>query len=389
MLLLSLPRGLLALMTRSRSFWKNSMDNSKTGNFSFWLGKNHVVGVSGEAARKSFLDNYQLDRVSAAPLHGVGPEIVPPIHDIFKNASHKGHSYFQRRVLDLMKSEYLEKRLPRVTRDARIAFEAMAKNPSGITNPIDACYRLVLAQGCRIMCTDEISDTPKLLDSYLHYTSMLQHISSGHTVAVPWLPSLSHMKRQYCRNRLNNLVTPIVERRMEKGAPRAEDALQIFIDNGDSKDYIITFFISALFISVANAGKLAGGLLNIMAHHPDWQEKIYGEIKAAAKAHSTNKDAPLVEQLDSISLEAWDSSFPLIDLLLKEAIRLHVAFPMIRQNMSPKPIPIPGTDEVIPAGSFVAYNTGDVHYNEKLYPNPRKLDPFREAREELKQSYDC
>lgn len=68
---------------------------------------------------------------------------------------------------------------------------------------------------------------------------------------------------------------------------------------------------------------------------------------------------------------------------------MHVAFAMTRQNMSPNPIPIPGTDEVIPVGSFVAYNTGDVHYNEKLYPNPQKLDPFREAREEFKQSYDC
>ena len=376
-------------MTRSRTFWKNSRDNSKTGNFSFWLGKNHVVGVTGEAARKNFLDNHLLDRVSAAVLHGVGPEEVPPVHDIFKLTSQRGHSYFQRRVLDLMKSEHLEKRLPRVTRDAHIAFEAMAKNPRSITNPIDACYRLVLSQGCRIMCSDEISDTPKLLDTYLYYTSILQHISSGHTSAVPWLPSLSLLKRRYCRNRLSNFITPIVERRMEKGSPRAEDALQVFIDNGDSKDYIITFLISAMFISIANAGKLAGGMLNILAHHPEWQERIYCEIKATARAYSTNKDAPLVEQLDSISLEAWDSSFPFIDLLFKEAIRLHVIFPMIRQNVSPNPIRVPGTDEVIPPGSFVAYHTGDVHYNEKLYPNPRKLDPFRETREEFKQSYYC
>lgn len=81
------------------------MERSKTGNFSFWLGKNHVVAVSGEAARKEFLENRHLDFVHGAPLHGSGPDIVPPVHDIFKAASHKGHSYFQRRVLDLQKSE--------------------------------------------------------------------------------------------------------------------------------------------------------------------------------------------------------------------------------------------------------------------------------------------
>lgn len=156
-----------------------------------------------------------------------------------------------------------------MTRDARIAFEAMAKNSSGITNPIDACYRLVFKQACRIMCTDEISDNPKLLESYLHYTLILQHNNNGYTVAVPWLPSLSHMKRRYCRNRLNNIVTPIVEKRMKTSAPRTEDALQIFIDNDDNKDYITTFFINALFISVANIGKIIGDLLNIMAHHFD------------------------------------------------------------------------------------------------------------------------
>lgn len=357
------------------------------------MGKSHVIGVSGEAARKDFLENRHLDRVSAAPLHGVGPEIVPPIHYIFKHPSNKGHSYFQRRVLDLVKTKVLVKHLPSVIKDARDTFAALPMNNlSGVMDPIDICYRRVLSQSSRILCTDEISDTPELLDTYLYYTSVLQHISSGHTVVVPWLPSLSHMKRRYCRYGLKCLIAPIVNRRMEKGAPRGSDTLQTLIGNGDSADNIITFFISILFISVANAVKLAGGLLNMMANHQDWQERLYGEIKAAAKAHSTNKDAPLSEQLASIPLEAWESSFPSIDLWLTEAVRMHVAFPMIRQNLGPSPIPIPGSNEVIPCGSFVVYNTGDAHFNEELYPSSRDLDPerFSEGRQEFKkQTYGC
>ena len=364
------------------------MERSKTGNFSFWLGKYHVVGVSGEAARKEFLDNRHLNFVNPAPLHGIGV-ISDPKHEIFLDNFHKGHSYFQRRILDLMKSEHLIKRLPRVTTDARAAFKALAENPSNVMDPADSCYRLVLKQACRIVCTDEISDTPELLDSYSRYAWMLMHCISGHTVTMPWLPSLSHMKRRYCSNGLINLVKPIIDKRMKKGAPRADDVLQILVDNGDSKDYIIRFFINALFIGTANAGIMAGGMLNIMAHHIDWQEKIYSEIKAAADAYSTNKDAPLIDQLDSIPLEAWESAFPTIELCFKEQMRRHVAFNMIRQNISSSSIPIPGTDEVIPAGGFVAYHTGDVHYNEKLYPKPFILDPFREDRVESKQSYDC
>jgi sterol 14-demethylase len=368
------------------------MKESKTGNFSFWLGKHHVVGVSGEAARKEFLDNKNLDFVGGAVLVGHGPDFVPPIHEIFHPTFHNGRSYFQRRLLDLLKTEQLIKRLPRVTRDARAAFEALDKNPSGITDSAPTCYHLVVKQTCRIVCADEISDDPKLMESYLGFLSILQSTSSVHTVALPWLPSWAYMKRRYARWGLSSIVTPIVNKRLQKATPRKDDAVQMFIENGDSVEYMISFFISILFISIANAGVLAGAVLNIVAHHPEWQDLIYGEIKKAAEAHSPSKDAPLVEQLDSLPLEAWESSFPTIDLCYKEAIRMWVAFPAIRLNTSPNPIQIPGTDEVIPAGSFVAYNTSDAHFNEDIYADPTKYDPerFREGREEFKkQTYGC
>ena len=295
-------------------------------------------------------------------------------------------------MLDLVKSEHLSKHLPRVAKDARDAFQILAKNPSGVMKPIDTCYGLVLKQSVRVMCTDEIADTPKLMDTYFYYTWILQHIASGHTSATPWLPSLSHMKRRWCRSGLQRLLTPLVNRRMEKGAPRVDDTLQNLIDNGDSKDFIITCLISLVFISVANAGKLLGVMLKTMAQHTDWQEKAYSEIKAVVKVHAMNKDAPLVEQLSSIPLEAWESDFPMIDRCFKEAIRLHVSFPMLRQNMSSDSIRIPGSNEVIPAGSFVGYYTSDAHQNEDLYPNPTKLDPDRwlEGSDiSKKQSYSC
>jgi cytochrome P450 len=375
-----------------RSFWKNSVAKSLTGHFSFWLNKNHVVGISGEAVRKMFLENSDLNRITAAHLHGVGPEIVPPIHPIFRTDSKNGHTYFQRRVLDLMKSGHLAKCLPLVMKDSHVAFDSLVKDSSGFLDPIDVCYHLVLTQSARVVCTDEISNNPSLMTTYLAYTRILQHTSSGYIVAVPWFPSWAHMKRRYCRAGLNRLVGPIVDRRMQKNAQRKDDTLQMLIDMGDSADYIKTFFISILFISVGNAGKLAGGLLNFMAQKPEWQEKIYREVKEAAAAHSPKKDLPLLDQLGLIPLEAWESSFPSIELCFRESIRMHVAFPMIRQNTSPRALLIPGSNEVIPPGSFVAYNTGDVHYNEKLYPNARNSDPnrFLEEREgHKKESYGC
>ena len=68
---------------------------------------------------------------------------------------------------------------------------------------------------------------------------------------------------------------------------------------------------------------------------------------------------------------------------MKDAIRMWTSFPVTRLNTSKKAVPIPGTDEVIPANTFVIYNSTKVNFNEELYPNRRKFDPERylEARE--------
>ncbi|EED18907.1 cytochrome P450, putative [Talaromyces stipitatus ATCC 10500] len=379
--------------TQKLPFWRNSMALSKTGNFSFWLGKNHVVGVSGEASRKMYLESRSLHLIKGITLIGHGPDFIDGrstvIHNIWKSAYTNDRTYATRRLLDLQKSEHLVKRLPRVTRDARLAFEEMPNNATGVMNPTKVCYRLVVMQGSRLICSNEIADDPQQLNRLVRYVSTLQSTSSLHLLAFPWLSyfSVSYWKRRWGRNGITQIVKPIVNRRMRKGAPRFDDSLQFLIESGDSKDYITNFLISMLFIVAANAGVLSGAMLNIVAHHPKWQEKIYDEIKAAAAIHSKNSNAPLVDQLDSIPLGAWETSFPSIDLCYKEAIRMWVAFPMGRFNDTHSPIPIPGTNEVIPPGSFACYNTLDVHYNEKLYPDPMKWDPerFLERREEYKK----
>ncbi|KAG6007647.1 hypothetical protein E4U21_005728 [Claviceps maximensis] len=385
--------------TRRWSFWRDSVARSNTGQFSFWLGKVHVVGVSGEAGRKVFLDNQHLDRVKAAPMHGIGPEIVPPIHAIWQPNFNKGHSYFQRRVLDLMKTEHLGARLYTTTRGARTTFCALAEKErernlrkganSGtmvmMTDPIDACFRLILSQSVRMMCCDELAETKELFERYVANAIALQHLSSGPAFGLPWLPSLAHNKRRFYRHRQQSLLTPLVQRRMRESGSGTADALQILIDSGDSADYIITFLINILFISVANAGKLAGVLLNLICQHPSWQDRVLGEIMAATSRYETppstlgTESTTLVDRLDAMPLDVWETSFPFLDQLIREAIRMHVSFPMTRLNTSSRAILIPGTGQVIPSGSFVAYHTNDVHLNDKLYPNPLRFDPLRFA----------
>lgn len=374
------------------------MAESKAGNFSFWLGKNHVVGVSGEAARKMYLDDRSLHLIKGITLIGHGPDFIDGrstvIHDIWKSTGSSGRTYAQRRLLDLQRNDQLTKRLPRVTEDARRAFQALSDAPSNVINPSKICYRVVVQQGARIVGSDTIADDPKLMEPLLKYMPILQFTSSLHLLAFPCLSyfSASYWKRKYGRWGVTNIVKPIVDKRMAPGAAPVDDALQTLINAGDSKDYITNFMISMLFIAGANSGVISGSMLNIVAHHPDWQEKIFQEIKASASKYAKNQNASLVDQLDSLPLEGWEKMSASIDLCYTEAIRMWVAFPMGRFNDTSKAIPIPDTDEVIPPGSFACYNTGDVHYSEKLYPNPMKWEPERwqEGREEFKQeAYGC
>ncbi|KAA6409265.1 MAG: hypothetical protein FRX48_06818 [Lasallia pustulata] len=133
----------------------------------------------------------------------------------------------------------------------------MAKNQSGIMNPAKACYPI--GKPLRLLADSPVyqqSPPPCFPLDVIHEHVILE--------ASLWSYGLS------------SIVTPIVNKRMKKART-------------------INFFISMLFIAGANASVLSGAMLNIVAHHPDWQGKIYGKIKAAAEAHSTNKDAPLVE----------------------------------------------------------------------------------------------
>ena len=370
------------------------MSQSKTGNFSFWLGKNLVVGVSGEAARKMYLENHYMDHIKGVVLIGHGPDYIEGTstiqHGIWMPVLANGRSWAQRRLLELQKTAELTKRLPNVTRDCRVTFESVMKPPyNGIVNPARLCFALVATQATRLVGSDLLVDDPETKAQLLQNLFLLQITSTCHLLSFPWLSYFTpkYWKRIRGREGLRKLVTPIVEERLKINGPRYEDALQHFVDQGDSKEYIIQFLISMIFISQANGGVIAGAMLYSIAHHPYWQDRIYNEIKTTANARARDKNASLVQQLDSFTPSDWENMSSGIDHCYKECIRMWVAFPMGRVNEGEQDIQIPGTKEIIPAGGLACYNTIDVHYNEKLYPKALSWDParFGEGREEMKQ----
>nr|A0A4P8DJC8.1 RecName: Full=Cytochrome P450 monooxygenase dmxR5; AltName: Full=Dimeric xanthone biosynthesis cluster protein R5 [Cryptosporiopsis sp. 8999]QCL09096.1 DmxR5 [Cryptosporiopsis sp. 8999] len=363
--------GAADFMWRKNHFWRASMEESKTGTFSFWVGKKHVVGLSGEAARKTFMDSPGLDFVGGARIRGVSLLPNPPTPEIFRPGFHHGRSFFLRRMIDMQKTEMLKRCLPRFTSDSRGVFDELAKDPSGITNPAVACWHVVFAHDVILFCSEEIVDDPKAFPNLLQMIDILQGLSSFTKVFLPWLPTMAGMTRARRYKYMKSIFEPLVDRRMKRGAIRREDSLQLMIDNGDRRDLIIDFVIAAVIIAPTNSRILTGQMLNVMAAYPSWQEKAYAEIKALAKSYAKDPEAPLADQLDSMPLEAWEAGFPSIDLCFKELVRMWVAISMMRRNISSR------TDEFIPAGSFAIYNTTETHFSEELYPDPHTFKPER------------
>ena len=85
--------------------------------------------------------------------------------------------------------------------------------------------------------------------------------------------------------------------------------------------------------------------------------------------------APLSAQLATVPLEAWESSTPILDSVIRETLRVAQPHTAMRRNIGPEAY-IDG--KRVPSGAYVMYPFSDVHLDESIYPNPWKFDPSRE-----------
>lgn len=81
--------------------------------------------------------------------------------------------------------------------------------------------------------------------------------------------------------------------------------------------------------------------------------------------------------LASLTLQQWESEFPVIGNCLSETLRLALPGTVFRRNASGADVPIGSSGEVIPKGAYTAYAIADIHQNPQIYPNAHIFDPSR------------
>ncbi|KAI1753783.1 cytochrome P450 6A1 [Xylaria castorea] len=372
---------------RRADFMKDALRASKTGNFSFYIGKKQLIGVSGEEGRKLFFESKDLNFPQAfAELLTGQPQA--PSHDHEDGFSQT----FQKALIPLMKKENFLKNLDLLTGDTRGACEALAAAPPSkadpdwqVTDPFESFYEIVYQLTMRTVGANDIASDPKLLKHTLSIFDWFEKSDSFAKVIFPWLPTVNHYLRMYYGAKLAFVFRDIIEKRKKTGQ-KGNDALQFLIDRGLTLPNIVGFEIGALFAGQLNSGINAGYLQVFLTQNPEWMVRLREEVDGVITKHRASPSQSRADVLSALTIEEWEGEFPLIDLALRETIRFCLPGATFRKNMSGHDIPIGGSGEVVPDGAFVIFLVEDSlfgdWYTDKLKWNPSRY--FEENAEDKK-----
>ncbi|KAH6982363.1 cytochrome P450 6A1 [Ilyonectria sp. MPI-CAGE-AT-0026] len=364
--------GVVRFFSARRDFYIDGIQQSPSGQFSFYFGKHRIVALSGEQGRKSFFENKELDMPEGyATLFTSQPKI-----EMDKTDDEGFSAWFKRSLTGLLRKENLVKQLHLLTGDMRSSCERLAAVPTKVMDPFEDIYRIIYRLTMRTVGANDIAEDQELLARTLHLFEKIGNSTSPTKVIFPWMPTLSHMKRMAAGAQLYMILQEIVNKRKKAGV-RGDDALQYLIDQGDSVAKILTFVIGALFAGQLNSGINSAWLFIELANNPDWMEKVRKEIDAAVAKHRTSADQTPVDILSTLTIKDWESGFPIIDICLRETIRFQLVGTAFRKNLSGKDLPIGKTKEIIPKDAFAIYHVDDVHFDATIYTEPNKWDPSR------------
>ncbi|KZM19034.1 Sterol 14-alpha-demethylase [Ascochyta rabiei] len=361
--------------TERWEWYRRRRDQSTTGNFSFHAGPNTIVALAGEESRKLFFESRELGFAEGyAILFGVAPATEK--YDSEQRAEEDISNHFSRRLAALLKNDQFRRKLSTLTSDMQEAINAIKNDPSGRTNPFESIYRAVFQLTMRVVGAHEIADNPKLLEETLNLFEYIEASTTATSIILPKFPSPAVLKRTYAGARLYMIIENIVKRRAASDE-KHDDALQYLLDQGDRTHKIVEFIVGALFAGLLNSGINAAWVLCYLATSAEWLTKARDEVCAVAAKYARNPTAPLRYQLDDVPLEAWETDFPIVDLCLKDSIRINLLGTAFRKNISGQPLPTGKGMEVIPPNAVVTYATADVHQDPSIYPNPEVWDPAR------------
>ncbi|KAM3481479.1 hypothetical protein MY5147_000696 [Beauveria neobassiana] len=314
--------------------------------FSLYYGPHLIVGLVGEAGRTLLFNARQFDvRAGYSILLAASPHIETDID----NPALSQVNMFKR----ILTRERLINSLPKLLEDTDVVFGGLSDREAVV--PIfPFMYRLVYKLTHRTGGVHEIAEDEELLDSTLKQFSSMEDCSLLQIMFTGWpLPSM--LSKLWAGFKLHRVITGLMKERRRTGRNET-DALQFLMNLGETDLEIVKCVIGILFSGLLNTGVNSAWLLSYLANDRMWYNKVQAEVDVFIARHRRTAAESVLDILQRIPYHDWDTQLPVIDVCLRETLRINLYGPAIRKNISDEDVIIPGTDQVVPSKAFAVSN---------------------------------
>jgi cytochrome P450 len=229
--------------------------------------------------------------------------------------------------------------------------------------------------------------------------------SNPKAMIFPWLPNSAVKAKDEATGELYNMLSDIIKKRKEVGS-KDQDALQVLIDLGDSTPDIVgvscglpaerqensrlihrpQFVLGTLFAGIINTGNNACWILLFLNSHPEWKVKATAEIKAFVAKYSNSSQGSLASRLSEILPSAWEEDMPVMEVIIRETIRLLMSGTLLRRNVKED---LTIDEKLVERGAFMAYPLSTLHFDSSIYADPYKFDPDRRVAESVWEVFEA
>ncbi|KAJ7359489.1 cytochrome P450 [Mycena albidolilacea] len=368
-----------SFFAKRRDFlWENF---KKTGAqiFRFRVLRHHVVAMKGLEARKMFFNEKALDLFEGVKIFSY---TGPNMRDIDVAAAEQSNQFLMKQFANLVSKERLVDVLPAMLKDTDALMAQWGAE--GTLDPFkelnDVVFQLIVRMGsCRELAEDRdvVSRMSVCLDNLEKNGTPIAHL-------LPWFPSPA--RRAIVRNNraLFELVKPFVEAR-RAATERTTDTIDLLLQAGFPLDNVVELVLGVINAGYVNTGMNVGWTAIFTGMHPEWKDKLAAEFQALLANHTENSSLPIHERLASIPLNVWEAELPVMDVVMRETLRMTMGILSLRRNLGAD---VSVGDKTIQTGEFLAYPMEDVHYDPEIYSDPHAFDPrrFDEGREEDKRA---
>ncbi|PPQ64794.1 hypothetical protein CVT26_002626 [Gymnopilus dilepis] len=374
-----------SFFTKRHDFLFNGFAKTGQDLFQFRFLQHTVVAVSGEEGRKVFHNDKYLDFTQGYQiLLGGAPRLEQSSQADYVP---ENMTWFNKNVALLFSKERLADVLPSLLDDIHTSLSKSMPQKEGRIDPFRNVYDLIVQMTIRMVSCRSLSNDPAAVADMWKYFDIIEKSATPFSLIVPWLPTSATRNKEKATTDLYMFLVKYIEQR--RNSTPTSDAFDVLISSGLDNQQIVGFAMIIIFAGITNSSVNACWILIYLAAHPEWKVKATKEVHdlLASYSNPVYANEPLHKRLATIPIEAWESKMPVIELALKETLRLTATGAALRRNTKAD---LPMAGKVVKRGWFLAYSAADVHLNPDIYSNPDDWDPsrFEPGREEdKKQAY--